>query len=212
MWSQRSHAWLTWWHTHRYSWSASLSAVHQFCVAQEWDIHETRIRCVENCSILAPTSTAIRENNKKAEKKCLVIKICVCVCFCILYLVFFSFHQQFHHFSPLHTFCCLITNYGEIRNGIYRSNCACTWHIRSDCAMCVCKYLPKQKNLLSMCVLCELYMCEQCYGIWHNMISACALTHVPMPMCVRTSYVCKAFLRSHTLMWFSPASSSQSHV
>lgn len=128
MWSQRCHARLTRWHTNRYSRSASLLAVHQFIITQEWHIHQTRIWCVEYSTIIAPSCTA----NKNEMEPNTIIIVCNCD-----HIYLKMKRLELHVFS-------LVANYDEIRNGFAFKvlDCACTrtWYQHAQCALSI--YVP----------------------------------------------------------------------
>lgn len=65
--TQWHHARLTRWHSHWHPWAATLLAMHQLVVTKQWHIHQTWIRCIENCSIFTPSSTV--HNKLKSEEK-----------------------------------------------------------------------------------------------------------------------------------------------
>lgn len=57
MWAQRYHAWLTRWHPHWHTWTATLLTMHQFIISKQRYVHQAWIWRIENSSIFTPSST-----------------------------------------------------------------------------------------------------------------------------------------------------------
>jgi hypothetical protein len=57
-------------HSYWHSWPSTFSTVQQFVITQQGNVHQSRIRCVENCSVFAPASSESgREGRGKIRKR-----------------------------------------------------------------------------------------------------------------------------------------------
>lgn len=63
--SQWCHTGLTWRHSYWHSWSSTFTAMQHLVIPKQRNIHQTRIRSVENCSCFPPTSPKKRHFLRK---------------------------------------------------------------------------------------------------------------------------------------------------